>query len=514
MNLIFKPSRRKRFLYLFLLLLILQSSLIMAQGFNHTWLLSYAFSPTTDKARLDFNSFSQNLIYEQRKIPFQNITQGNISDVNGNYLMSSNGLWIANAANDTMMNGSGLNPNSFTSSWPNGLPLPNGNMFLPFPEDTTKYILFHQTGNDNANLSSTVLYYSMIDITLDNGFGEVTEKNDTVVQDTLGWGITACKHANGRDWWIIAVSDSMDYVYKILLTPIGIQSVSTQNLPNMQPYSRFSGQPVFSPDGSKFAFPSTYEISNNYWYHDVRLFSFDRCSGMFTNPLVVDLTDSMPGFGLAFSSNSKYLYANSLLQIFQLNTDTTNIQASVEVVAVNDNFSSPFPPFYTTFWMMYLAANSQIYITSGASVQAIHFMNYPDSSGTACDVQQHALQLTCWNKGSVPNHPNYYLGCDSTSGCPCLTPNGIDELINHDFKFSISPNPNDGHFRIIYLLPQNKSGTLEIFDINGKRVYAQPLPQWSTLQQISLPDLANGLYSCVITSGNNRAGKKIAIIKE
>ncbi|MBE7510765.1 MAG: hypothetical protein HS118_11365 [Bacteroidia bacterium] len=36
-------------------------------------------------------------------------TEGNISDENGNFLMSSNGIWVTNSMGDTMPNGSGLN---------------------------------------------------------------------------------------------------------------------------------------------------------------------------------------------------------------------------------------------------------------------------------------------------------------------------------------------------------------------------------------------------------------------
>ncbi len=85
---------------------------------------------------------------------------------------------------------------------------------------------------------------------------------------------------------------------------------------------------------------------------------------------------------------------------------------------------------------------------------------------------------------------------------------------NYNFHFSISPNPTSGNIKIIYLLPQNKSGTFEMFDINGKKVYSLRLPQWSTLQMISLPELSDGLYQCVMTSGKARASRKIVLIKE
>jgi hypothetical protein len=99
-------------------------------------------------------------------------------------------------------------------------------------------------------------------------------------------------------------------------------------------------------------------------------------------------------------------------------------------------------------------------------------------------------------------------------GSACDTLTNINDLTEHDFRFSILPNPNNGNFKIMYLLPQNKTGRLEIFDLSGRVVYSQNLPQWSAIQFISLPKLSNGVYSCVITSGNERVHKKLVIFSE
>ncbi|HMR46882.1 MAG TPA: T9SS type A sorting domain-containing protein, partial [Bacteroidia bacterium] len=59
----------------------------------------------------------------------------------------------------------------------------------------------------------------------------------------------------------------------------------------------------------------------------------------------------------------------------------------------------------------------------------------------------------------------------------------------------------------------NKSGTLQIFDINGKQVYKQNLPPWSTMQYISLPKLANGVYLVKLISGDSSVNKKLVVFK-
>ena len=114
-------------------------------------------------------------------------TEANFSDNNGNLLMSSNGIWIANAAGDTMMNGSGLNPSPFTSNWPNGIPFSLINLFLPMPGDSSKFVLFHKTLYGTLTPANSGFYYSLINITLNNGLGAVINKNDTLLVDTLSW---------------------------------------------------------------------------------------------------------------------------------------------------------------------------------------------------------------------------------------------------------------------------------------------------------------------------------------
>ncbi len=502
--------RRNIILCHWLLLMLLYPIGVFAQGLNHTWLLGYHYNinnPSDTMARMDFVNSNYNIVHYLRKMPFGD-TEGNISDENGNFLMSSNGIWIANSIGDTMPNGTGLNPGAAANFYkPYGLPLLNGNIILPMPDDTNKFVLFHQTFGDITN-DSPDIFYTIIDKTLDNGKGDVISKNNAALSGTFGQGMAACKHGNGRDWWVVAFSDKADTIYKFLLTPDSVQYAGFQKL-NVPVYGGWAGQPVFSPDGTKFAYRNALSVVNT-WYQDLRLFHFDRCDGLFSLDTIIDYSDGYLGFGSSFSSNSKYLYISSVNFIYQYNTDTSNIAASKQTVAINDTFISA-AGITTNFYSFYLAANGKIYITSTSSVVHLHEMDYPDSTGAACNFNLHNIQLPCLNVGTVPVHPNYYLGRLVGSSCDTLT--SVKDLAEHDFKFKILPNPNNGNFRIMYLLPQNKSGNLEIFDINGRVVYSQNLPPWSTLQSISLPRVANGVYNCTITSNNLRANKKLVVIR-
>ncbi len=494
--------------YRFIILLMLMATeKLLGQGFyNHAWLLGSYIFPTDPKGRIMFDSTGYIHYPETRKMPFWG-TEATICNAQGNFLMSTNGIWIANANNDTMLNGSGLNPNGVTSNWVYGLPMTANSMFLPFPGDSTKYALFHHTATfDGYSYPANELYVSYIDLQLGGGLGGVTTKNSIVISDTLNWGITACKHANGRDWWIAMSKHNTDSILLCLFTSQGVNFHSWQKL-NMPRAWYTSSQLAFSKDGSQFYYPLFDSATVNSF---VAIANFDRCSGLFTNCIVQQITTNSLLWGLSCSNTNDLLYTCSSNSVYQINTTTF----TVDTVATYDGFISPPGQTCcaTSFWNMYLAANGKIYITSGSGVQHLHEMNYPDSAGVACDVQQHAISLGYAQLRAVPNHPNYNLGPVVGSICDTLSV-GLAEPA-HDFRFSISPNPvSDGVVKLTYLLPQNKAGVLEVFDLTGQRVFSQQLPPWSTLQFVQLPELSNGLYTCVIRSGNEKTTKKLVVMR-
>ncbi len=481
----------KRLLVLFLFTV----TLAHGQGYNHQWLLGNNPFVGFPNGRAYFDLNSSSFVSEFRKMSFKG-TEANISDASGNLLMSSNGVWVANASGDTMMNGSGLNPGGITPNWPNGLPMTGNNIFLPFPADPNKYILMHHTGTFNGSYYPALeIFSSLIDITQDGGLGALVSKNNPVLLDTMSWGIGACKHANGRDWWVVAIKDNSDLIFKILIDSTGISSITSQSL-GIAPTIGASVQLTFSQNGTKFICTQT--DGGTITEHFVRLLDFDRCTGSFSNPQVIDLSSGGIGWGLAFSPSGKFAYACSSNNIFQIDTDNLN----VVTVATYDGFISPVGASCcaTSFFNMYLAANGKIYVTSGSSVQHIHEINYPDSSGVACDVQQHAINLVDYlHLRAVPNHPNYYLGCDTASSCVCLT-TSLEELENHDFKFSISPNPSNGN--------------IEIKDVTGRTVYTGAFNCKEKNKIVSVSNLAIGIYTVTVIINNNFVkSSKLSVVR-
>ncbi len=421
---------------------------------------------------LDFSSGSLVISTVHRDMNIES-TNGVICDKNGNLLFYSNGIYIANALDDTMQNGSGLNPCYFTTLHTDyGLTIPQANLIIPIPGDSLKYYLFHQSSEDYFNtFSSFYLYYSIIDMALDGGLGAVVQKNTVLLNDTLIEGrLTACKHANGRDWWLISHEFLSGNVYKFLITDQGIQNPIIQNLQTNR--DNFFGQAVFSEQGDKYAYYEPVE--------DLDIFDFDRCSGDFSNRIHIAINDSATVGGVAFSPSGRYLYVPSAKYVYQFDVLASNIDASKQTIAVWDSTYAPQPPLATRFYLAQLAPDGKIYINCSNSTTALHVINQPDNDAIACGMCQHCIQLPALNGFTIPNHPNYFLGALQGSVCDTLR-NGIDNVSNPVESFYLFPNPARN---TIYVTQNTKN------KIKSIRLYNSI----SQLQDIQFTSIKNGEY--------------------
>jgi hypothetical protein len=389
---------------------------------------------------------------------------------------------------------------------------------LPYPGDSNLVLFVHHACNDGVNINSDTLFYSIIDKRLNNGLGAVTQKR-IVARKALGSRVlpamSIVQHGNGRDWWVVLVSKFSDSLDVSLFTPTGVINYPRVASGFSGVNNGYGGLNLFSPDGTMFA----YRCGDNYTGGTVaytRVLDFDRCSGIFTNPRQLNDTIYTGIVLLTFSPNSKYLYSGTVSTLTQINLDSTNLATGLDTVCQITPYCWPISGITcNSFFNGTLAANGKIYITSGNSMVEMNYINYPDSNGIACRVQQHALRLPCYIFRSHVFHPNYYLGPAIGSACDSLAHVGLQEHLNEVQNFKVFPNPisSSGEFKISYLLPQNKTGLFEVHDLLGNLVYQQNLPQWSTLQYIYLPTVSKGVYTATITSGGSKQVQKVVVVK-
>ncbi len=407
---------------LFTILTILPSS-FYAQRHDFTIIFGYAGgneSPNDDSFGINIMTFEDGSAkFVDNQVINMNFNDTNVSmsDETGNLLFYYNGVYLENSLFEHMGNGDTL------EVWKDfGGDIPQGGLALPFPGQPNKYILFHETEGYIViplwSFQSVALHYSIIDMSENGGLGRVTERRKSLIADTLTYGqLTAVRHANGRDWWLLAGKSHTDLFYTFLIDVSGVHLANIQST-NLTRKEGF-GHSYFSPDGTKYVSSQGIDFGPNFEY--LYIYDFDRCSGLLSNGQEIHLLGTV-GSGIAISPNSKYLYCTVEEYLYQFDLKSTNVAASRVTVGTYNGHVDPFP---TKFDRCFLAPDGKIYVVTSSGSRTLHIINHPDEAGVGCDFRQPGIRLPCYNARSLPNFPNYRLGPLDGTSCDTLS---IDNL--------------------------------------------------------------------------------------
>lgn len=399
-------------IYIILVFTFKTYSVYSQNKYDYIWGLGYGIKYTDPNGitiggmLFDFNSSPPVLSHHDfiLKDPLSTI-----SDAAGNLVAYTDGCDIANRVHAMMLNGDSLSPGYVYNNFCNAAPYPHpqGALFLPRPGSDSQYYLAHFQADD-WTWESRYLLSTLIDAGGDNGLGEVLEKNKVVLEDfDLSEYLCAVRHANGRDWWIVAPRRRSNVYQRCLLTPEGLQYVGSQTLGTAD--DRFwSGQTAFSPDGSLY-----FKILLD----GLRVMDFDRCTGQLSNFRFIPHVEEAGGCGVAVSPNGRFLYTTDGSRLYQFDLHAADLAASRQLVAEYDGYLSPFP---TAFYQAALAPDGKIYLSTGSTNDVLHIIHRPDLPGTDCQVEQHGLQLPALTGWYVPNMANYRLGPLDCSACDSL----------------------------------------------------------------------------------------------
>jgi hypothetical protein len=163
-----------------------------------------------------------------------------------------------------------------------------GPLFLPHPGDSNKAYMFYgqyipYTIQSLSFKADKFFTYALLDITTKS----LISKNNIVLSDTSSIGdIQACRHANGRDWWIIKPDIYSNKYFIGLLTPQGLQMTNVI-IPNAPNTIRCNTSSKFNIQGTK------YIHYNGGFSRMVHEYDFDRCSGTLSNFVLHDISDSI-----------------------------------------------------------------------------------------------------------------------------------------------------------------------------------------------------------------------------
>jgi hypothetical protein len=396
---------------------------------DYIWVLGFGMSfgnPQFGGEIIDFNFQPPIAVLDEREMDFE-AANTSICDAQGNLLFYSNGIYVANYLHEPIENGMQLDAGPFSSDWAeDGVRYPQTLLSTPNPSDTNEYFLIHlpiDTVSDTTNLYgyrvlSLKLYYSRINMSGNNGAGIVLEKNQVLVQDTLDNGkLTAVRHANGRDWWIVVPENDSNGFYRLLVTPDTILNKGLQAIGDTVPSGL--GQAAFSPDGTKYARLNIYRLGQDQY---VDIYDFDRCTGTFSNPVQFTYRDTALMGGLAFSENSRFLYVSSFKYFYQFDLEAEDISASrFTIGSMLDH-----PDAITCFFLSQLAPNGEIIAGTCGTNDSLHVIRKPNKKGNKSEFIFNGFVLPTLNFRTIPNFPYYGLGPMDGSSCDTL---GIDNPV-------------------------------------------------------------------------------------
>jgi hypothetical protein len=314
-----------------------------------------------------------------------------------------------------------------------------GPIFLNDPGDSTKaYLFYGQTQRKNypgiGQAALDVLFtYAYLDIPTQS----LISKGNVVVDEPTApyGGMAACRHANGRDWWLVKLGAYLDDFYIGLLSP---QGVDLQKITYHVKKDSLSGRTwtYFNQNGTKMIrFASS--------YRELHVFDFDRCSGVLSNLIVHDLRDSL-GTGDWNACNispdgTKFYVRRSPSRgggTLQYDIETS------EYTYITEISSAPqLTPNYK-----HILLGSRILTENDSIYQTISTIYEPNQPGLQCNFVLNSDTVKNIPKFISPScFANFRLG--PLNGSPCDTiVSGINEVKEGSLK--VYPNPSNGMLNV------------------------------------------------------------------
>lgn len=399
-------------------------------------------------------------------------------------------------------------------------------IIIPNPGNKNQFYVFIAGVTSSINPG---IFYCLVDISYNGGLGKVIQKNVQLQSFPVCDGLSAVKHGNGRDWWLLfkeyVPGGSSTGYFRYLITPSGISALSTQaiGLPTGTNALRID----FSKSGKKL---SVVDADQN-----MELFEFDRCTGLLSNPNSVH-TASMGGLFISsvFSPDETKLY---MTEIYSGPTDSISHLYQFDLNSLGGIFNSidTLATFHkpTVAGFLQRGPDDKIYMSGCMELQDCEFFYlycdtsyYPENMnigviddpnvlGSACNFQPFSFYLGGHRAYyGLPNNPNYELSADTLSGCDSLY-----TLIQESDVSLPVPKLSLYYNRVWTSLFINASGIkgklLKVYltDALGKVLMEEVASTENGYftQNLHTGELSAGIYEVVIFTENEKLSTKFAV---
>lgn len=425
------------------------SCLCLCQKNDHNWIIGgnsvnhFNNGYQWGTAIADFKEDPVTFRYDEKITMDFNGTNSIVSDAVGALVMYSNGMYVHHSQHKVVP---GLDTISYSSHWENfnlkkylpdgtdwksGLPGDQWILMLPAPGLDDEYYIFHPyVENTKGPLYLSILLETKVQFGPLYPNCKLLYKERKVNHGEFQWGLTAVRHANGSDWWVIhnSLFNKTFEIYK--LDKKGLKLHHSETNVFRSNHRRTYHNAVFSPRGDRYVIAEGLELTDTF---RISIYDFERCTGVLSKNSSIIKTNRQNLYGTAsFSADGRYLYYTDGLKMYQCDMDAEDILGSAVVVAEFDGSISEVYKEKLIFSSMTLAPDGRIYCIPPGNTRSIHTIEYPEEPGVGSKMIQIKIKLPIKNFNSIPNVPHYRLGPEDGSPCDTL---GIDNVPVAHFRY-------------------------------------------------------------------------------
>jgi hypothetical protein len=367
------------------------------------------FWPFGTQASLDFSSGSP--VVGSASGMYTEATSS-MSDTLGNLLFYSDGLQVYDSTHAIMPNGGGLFGCSSSSQ---------GVLIVPMPQHPSLYYLFTTSCYEENFYRGA--RYSVIDMSLNGGLGDVTLKNQLISLD-YAEELAGTYHTNNCDVWIVFHELANDHYASYLLSDTGLSSTPVISAVGAT-YTNMNdtyGRTLLNFNSTGTMAVQTARINTGPKVHH-----FDRSTGVLSAFLDMPIKPQAPDpYSACFAPNDSLLYVKAWYHgttnwsfIFQYDltwaTPQTMSDSAIAVVV------QPGDP---KIGQLHLGPDGKIYF-SYYQYAFLGTIDQPNLKGMACGPNNFSLPLgPHYSFYGLPNFVSQFTWYGPTMGC--AAPVGID----------------------------------------------------------------------------------------
>ena len=310
------------------------------------------------------------------------------SDANGNLLFYTNGETVYNKFHQVMPGGTGLmgHVSSFQSC-----------VIVPMPNTDNIFYIF--TADAFENNYANGYTYSVVDTRANGGNGQVLVKNQQLNQPGTE-RLTAARHRNGVDVWVITNELNSNRFYAYLITCSGIQAApvisDVGDVLDQHQDMPFGAMKV-SPDGTQLCqthFPELDAPANDNFF---QIFDFDNATGVLSNPKKI----TVPGnryHVCEYSPDSRFLYVTKV-QRNEIDQFEAKLPDAVSIAQSRVSI-----PAESGFFGLQAAPDNKIYGTHMSPYLTV--IHDPNIKGPGCNLELDKMALSRHPGISLPQFVN------------------------------------------------------------------------------------------------------------